>query len=179
EERLAAAASLRTFMQLPVSQRSSVILKDVLGYSIEEITGVLDEATIASVKSALHRGRERLRELSAEPDIPRAPVLSEREHTLLAAYIERFNARDFDGVRDMLADEVRLDLVAKLRMNGRTEVSRYYGNYDKLRDWRFALGAVDGRPAALAFDPQGDSAQPVYFVLLRWEGGKLIGIRDF
>src|SRR5581483_9578923 len=110
EERLAAAASLRTFMQLPVSQRSSVILKDVLGYSIEEITGVLDEATIASVKSALHRGRERLRELSAEPDIPRAPVLSEREHTLLAAYIERFNARDFDGVRDMLADEVRLDL---------------------------------------------------------------------
>src|SRR5207244_600470 len=82
DERIAVAASLRTFMQLPVSQRSSVILKDVLGYSIEEIVGVLDGATIPSVKAALHRGRERLRELSAEPEMPRAPALSERERTL-------------------------------------------------------------------------------------------------
>jgi RNA polymerase sigma-70 factor (ECF subfamily) len=85
DERIAVAASLRTFMQLPVSQRSSVILKDVLGYSIEEIVGVLDGATIPSVKAALHRGRERLRELSAEPETPRAPALSEHERSLLAA----------------------------------------------------------------------------------------------
>lgn len=31
-DRQAAAASLRTFMRLPASQRSSVILRDVLGY---------------------------------------------------------------------------------------------------------------------------------------------------
>ena len=36
-DRQAAEASLRTFMRLPASQRSSVILRDVLGYSIEEI----------------------------------------------------------------------------------------------------------------------------------------------
>ncbi len=179
DERLAAAASLRTFMHLPVSQRGTVILKDVLGYSLEEIATVLDEATVASVKSALHRGRERLRELSAEPDMPSAPVLTEGEHDLLAAYIERFNARDFDALRDMLADEVRLDLVARSRVSGRAEVSKYYGYYEKLQDWRFVLGAVEGRPALLAFDPRGASAQPVYFVLLGWEGDKLIKIRDF
>jgi RNA polymerase sigma-70 factor (ECF subfamily) len=179
DERQAVAAGLRTFMQLPVSQRSSVILKDVLGYSIEEIASILDGATIASVKATLHRGRERLRELSVEPAPPRAPHLSEYEHALLTAYIDRFNERDFDTVRDMLADEVRLDLVARVRVKGRAEVSNYYGNYARLKDWRFALGAVDGQPAALAFDPEDLAAPPIYFVLLRWDGGKLVDIRDF
>ena len=38
-QRQAAAAGLRTFMRLPAAQRSSVILMDVLGYSLEEIGG--------------------------------------------------------------------------------------------------------------------------------------------
>ena len=42
DRRQAAAASLRTLMRLPVAQRSSVILMDVLGHSLEEIGGVLD-----------------------------------------------------------------------------------------------------------------------------------------
>jgi RNA polymerase sigma-70 factor (ECF subfamily) len=36
ESRQVAAASLRTFMRLPVAQRSSVILMDVLGCSLQE-----------------------------------------------------------------------------------------------------------------------------------------------
>jgi RNA polymerase sigma-70 factor (ECF subfamily) len=180
DERMEVAASLRTFMQLSVSQRSSVILKDVLDYSIEEISGILDGATIASVKATLHRGPARLRELSAaEPETPRVPALSEQERALLTAYIDRFNARDFDTVRDMLANEVRLELVSRARESGRVEVGRYYGNYEKLKDWRLALGTVEGRPAVLAFDPESLSGRPIYFVLLRWDGGKLIEIRDF
>src|SRR5262245_11907011 len=37
DERIVAASTLRTFMRLPVSQRSCVILMDVLGYSLDEI----------------------------------------------------------------------------------------------------------------------------------------------
>jgi RNA polymerase sigma-70 factor, ECF subfamily len=175
----AAAASLRTFMRLPVAQRSSVILKDVLGYTLEEISAVMGGATIPTVKAALHRGRTRLREIADEPDQQPIPKLSEHERTLLAAYIERFNARDFDAVRDMLADEVRLELVARTRMNGRSEVSSYFTNYSRTQDWRFVLGFVDGHAAALAYDPDRPSATPSYFVLLRWAGGKLLNIRDF
>jgi RNA polymerase sigma-70 factor, ECF subfamily len=47
-DRQAAAASLRTFMRLPVAQRSSVILMDVLGYSLDEIGDVTD-TTIPAV----------------------------------------------------------------------------------------------------------------------------------
>jgi RNA polymerase sigma-70 factor (ECF subfamily) len=177
--RIAAAASLRTFMRLPVSQRSSVILKDVLGYSIEEIARILGGATIPTVKAALHRGRTRLRQLADAPEEPATPLLSEEERARLAAYIDRFNARDFDAVRDMLAEEVRLDLVARERMNGRAEVGRYLSNYARTRDWHLVLGFADGRPAVLAYDPDDPSAAPSYFVLLRWDGGRLLHIRDF
>ena len=76
-DRQIAAASLRTFMRLPPAQRSSVILMDVLGYSLQEIGGVLD-TSIASVKAALHRGRARLRELADEPDDRPQPAMTER-----------------------------------------------------------------------------------------------------
>ena len=178
EDRLAAAASLRTFMRLPAAQRSSIILMDVLGYSLEEVGGVTG-ASIASVKAALHRGRTRLRELAQEPDDTPLPVLAESERALLAAYVDRFNARDFDAVRDMLADEVRLDLVNKTRLSGRSDVSRYFTNYSKIDDWHFAPGFVDRRPALLVRDPADPRGKPAYFVLLGWAGERIMTIRDF
>ena len=145
-QRQAAAAALHTFMRLPVAQRSTVILKDVLGYSLEEIGGTT-ESTIPAVKAALHRGREGLRAAVQEPDDRPPPTLSEAERARLSAYVEHFNARDFDTVRDMLAEDVRLELVNKTRLKGRTEVGRYFGNYANARDWHFQLGFVDRRPA--------------------------------
>src|SRR5882757_8759746 len=62
-----ASASLRTFMRLPVAQRSSVILMDVLGCSLAEICEVMD-FSLPAVKAALHRGRTQLRELAGEPE---------------------------------------------------------------------------------------------------------------
>src|SRR5260221_11815542 len=64
-DRQIAAASLRTFMRLPVAHRSTVILMDVLEYSLREISEIL-EISVPAVKAALHRGRTRLQELAAE-----------------------------------------------------------------------------------------------------------------
>jgi RNA polymerase sigma-70 factor (ECF subfamily) len=178
EDRQIAAASLQTFMRLPVAQRSSTILMDVLGYSLEEIRGVMD-SSIPAVKAALHRGRARLRELAQEGEDIARPLLAEPERSLLAAYVDRFNARDFDAIRDMLADEVRLELVNKLRMNGRKEVGTYFSNYSKIDDWQLAPGLIDGRPAVLVRAPGDPVARPVYFILLAWDGSSIAGIRDF
>ena len=177
-DRQIAAASLRTFMRLPAAQRSSVILMDVLGYSLEEIGGVMD-SSVPAVKAALHRGRARLRALAQEPEDTPLPGLAEPERSLLAAYVERFNARDFDAIRDMLADEVRLELVARTRMNGRNEVRKYFQNYALVDDWHFAAGLVDGRPAALVHRPDISPWAPAYFVLLAWDGERVMQIRDF
>src|SRR5215475_9925448 len=178
DDRQVTVASLRTFMRLPVAQRGSVILMDVLGYSLEEIGNVMD-VSIATVKAALHRGRARLRTLAREPDDIPLPILGEPERSLLAAYVERFNARDFDAIRDMLADEVRLDLVAKLQKKGRTEVATYFDNYARLVDWHFVPGLVDGRPALLVRNPSDPTGKVGYFILLQWEGDRVANIRDF
>jgi RNA polymerase sigma-70 factor (ECF subfamily) len=177
--REAAAAALHAFMRLPVAQRSSVILKDVLGYSLDEIGGITG-SSLASVKAALHRGRERLRAAGAEPDERRAPALSEAERARLSAYVARFNARDFDALRDMLAEDVQLELVARTRLKGRAEVAgRYFGNYARADDWHLAPGFVDRRPALIVRGPHDVGRRPAYFILLRWTEAGVAAIRDF
>ena len=173
-----ASASLRTFMRLPVAQRSSVILMDVLGCSLQEICAVMD-FSLPAVKAALHRGRAQLRDLAEEPDDLPQPKMSEADRVRLGAYVAHFNARDFDAIRGLIADDVRLDLVNRTRMNGKAEVSRYFGNYSKASDWRLVPGLVEGRPAILVFDPGQPGAAPKYFMLLQWSADKVAEIRDF
>src|SRR6202795_3714134 len=173
-----ASTSLRTFMRLPVAQRSSVILMDVLGCSLKEVCDVMD-SSLPAVKAALHRGRARLRELADEPDDLPRPRLSEADRDRLGKYVAHFNARDFDAIRAMIADDVRLDLVNKARMKGKAEVSRYFGNYSKVADWDLVPGLVEGHPAILVFDPGQPGSGPKYFMLLQWSADKVASIRDF
>jgi RNA polymerase sigma-70 factor (ECF subfamily) len=176
--RQAAAASLRTFMRLPTAHRSSVILADVLGYSLREVAQVM-ELSIPAVKSTLHRARESLGVLAQEPEDLAPPAMTSQERRLLTAYIDRFNARDFDAVRGMIADEVRLDLVGRTRMRGRAQVERYFGNYASINSWSLALGFVDRRAAVLVYW-KGDSAEsPTHIVLLSFESERIIDIRDY
>src|ERR1700712_117122 len=49
-------AALAAFLSLPLTQRSAVILKDVLGHSLEETAATMG-STILAVKAALVRGR--------------------------------------------------------------------------------------------------------------------------
>jgi RNA polymerase sigma-70 factor (ECF subfamily) len=133
----------------------------------------------AAVKAALHRGRAQLRELADEPGDRPQPKLSDADRDRLGAYVAHFNARDFDAIRAMIADDVRLDLVNKTRMNGKAEVSKYFGNYSKVNDWHLVPGLVEGHPAILVFDPNEPGSEPKYFMLLQWSADKVADIRDF
>ena len=178
ERRQAAAASLGTLMRLPVAQRSSVILMDVLGHSLEEISQVLD-STVAAVKANLHRGRQRLVELAAEPDDRPPPVLAEADRVRLASYVARFNARDFDALRAQLADEVKVEVVNRTRLNGRGEAGRYFTNYSQTTDWHLVPGLIDRRPGIVVRSPEDPAGPPIYFMLLDWADDRLVTVRDF
>jgi RNA polymerase sigma-70 factor (ECF subfamily) len=178
DQRQMVTSSMSTFMRLPVAQRSSVILMDVLGYSLEEIGGIAN-SSIPAVKAALHRGRARLREIAQEPDDAAPPTLPVAERVRLADYADRFNARDFDGIRDMLAAEVELELVNRGRLSGQSAVGKYFTNYAAIADWHLAPGSVDGHPALLVRNPADPAAAPSYFVLVSWEDGRIVNIRDF
>lgn len=172
ERGLHAAESLRQFMRLPPAQRASVILVDVIGYSLEEVANIL-ETTIPAVKAALHRGRERLQLFAAEP--PSAPLaeLPDAERQQLANYVDRFNARDFDALRALLADDVRLHVRSERRF-GR-EVGEYYTRYAEIFDVRLAPGIIEGQPVALVYRDDVLS----YFIAFDWRDDKLTKILDF
>ena len=173
-----ATMSLRTFMRLPALQRSAVILKDVLGHSLEEVASITG-ASEAAAKSALQRGRVRLRELAKEPADVSLPMLSDGMRARLTIYVQGFKIGDFDTVRAMLADDVKLDLVAKLRKQGKSEVGEYYTAYAAAKQWAYAAGVVDGRAAMLVYDRGVSLDTPAYFVALDFDGDRVVSIHDF
>jgi len=180
DRRHVAAMALRTFMRLAPAQRSAVILADVMDYEAEEAAKVMD-TTVPAVKAALHRGRARLRELSQQPeDAAAQPALSAADQKLLAAYAERFNARDWDGLRDLLAANMRLDLVARRKPRQVERGGEYFSNYARTKALHMAPTQLEGRPA-LWMDTQADEGAGAqgYFVVLALEEGKVTGIRDF
>ncbi len=167
-------AAIARFLELAPLPRSCVILKDVLGHSLEEIAALLD-LSLPATKAALHRGRARLRELSQVP--VEAPPMRSLSPALLR-YAVLFNARDWEGVRAMLLDDVKLDVVSARRSVGRKEVGTYFSNYDGLKDWWVVPAWLEDREVLAVFRNRQDS-RPGYFVELTLVDGQIEAIRDF
>jgi RNA polymerase sigma-70 factor (ECF subfamily) len=172
---LATRVAMAVFMRLPPSQRGTVILKDVLGYSNEEVASILG-STVAAGKAALHRGRARLREYAHET--PAAPWFEADEMARLQNYVDRFNARDFDAIRSMLADDVRFDLVAR-QQGGKASFENYFTRYGEMTAWKLSVGWLDGRLAAIVTDRADPSAVPANAIVVDWRGGRIVRLRDF
>jgi RNA polymerase sigma-70 factor (ECF subfamily) len=179
DDRLARQEAIRTavsrFVELAPLQRSCVILKDVLGHSAEEIASIL-ELSVPAVRAALHRGRTRLRELSSEPE-PMAG-LPERVSPAVARYAALFNARDWDGVRAMLTEDVRLDVVSRTQRSGRRGVGTYFTNYSKSQTWRVAPMWLEGREVLGLYRREQDD-RPHHVILLDTDGVHVRAIRDY
>jgi len=174
-----ASVSFRTFLELPARQRCAVVLKDVLGHSLEEVAEIAD-CSVAAAKSALQRGRQTLRRLAKDGgDAARLPLLAEDERLRLQAYVTAFRSGDFDGIRALLADDVRVDLVNRLTLEGRAAAAPYFSRYAELKHWRFGWGAVDGRPAILVYDSNGAMDRPNHFIVIDWRAGRIHAVTDF
>jgi len=172
--RQAVRAALSSFLALAPAQRACVILKDVLEHSLEEIAVEL-ALSVAAVKAALHRGRIALR---AAAQAAPAAARSRTASPALVEYVRLFGAHDWEGVRALLADDVRLDLVAQRKAAGRRAVGGYFDNYARTAGWRVAPGWFDGREAMAVWTDAAAEA-PRYVVMLDWRDGRVAAIRDF
>lgn len=170
--------ALSTFVALPLLQRSSVILKDVLGFSLEEIAETTG-STVPAIKAALVRGRASLRDQpKASPGAWRdRPETSAADRRLLGEYVALFNARDWAGLQERIGEECRLDLVSKAARYGKKQVGTYFVHYAK-EQVRLAVGRAEGRAVLGAFEP-GDAAHPSYVIALDFEGDRIANIRDW
>lgn len=170
-------AALSVFARLPPLQRSALILKDVLGHSLEEVATALN-ISVGAVKGALSRARANLH---VEPATSRANshTAAAEEQANLQRYVALFNNRDWDGLRALLAEESQLDLVTRLKQ--RVVVAKYYDRYAQIlehEDIRAEAGFVDGVPAIAMYRPAASDV-PAYFLLLGWSNGKVASIRDY
>jgi hypothetical protein len=96
----------------------------------------------------------------------------------LARYADLFNARDWEGVRAMLVEDVKLDVVSRLKHSGRREVDLYFTNYSRWVGWRMIPGWVDGREALVVVcEPPAD--ERTYFVEIGMAKDGVAKIRDF
>jgi RNA polymerase sigma factor (sigma-70 family) len=166
--------AISSFLQLAPAQRACVILKDVLDHSLDDIASEL-EMSLPAVKAALHRGRAALPALGGT--VHTTPLAREVSPAL-QRYASLFNARDWDGVRALLADDVKLDLVSRRKMAGRHEVGSYFSNYASAGDWRLTPAWFDGSEV-LAVQRHAGDPWPGYLIALDWYDGRVRTIRDY
>jgi len=163
-------------LTLPPKERACVLLKDVLDYSLEEIAELID-STVGGVKAALHRGRAKL---AASPvSSPRTAVVPRSEvAALLASYVERFNRRDWDAVRDLVAADARVRVAD--RYAGPLADSPYFGRYQRLvTPWRIVLAEVDGESMMVTEYVENGVWTARGIVRLEVRDGRIVTIADY
>ncbi|MGZ3496912.1 MAG: sigma-70 family RNA polymerase sigma factor [Vulcanimicrobiaceae bacterium] len=171
-------AALTVFVELPPVQRGALILKDVLGHSLEEAATTLG-TSVGAVKAALSRARANVARKSSAALAPPARLESAEDRMNLRRYVDLFNGRDWNGLRALVAEESRLDQVSLVQR--RITDARYFDRYAEIvksEEIRAEAGWVDGVPAIAMYRPASNTV-PAYFVLLEWTGGRISLIRDF
>ncbi|MDB5804394.1 MAG: polymerase sigma 70 [Betaproteobacteria bacterium] len=170
----AVKTAVSRFAELPVAQRSVVVLKDVLGESLTEIAALLD-LTVDAVKGHLARGRARLREINAQATaLPAVRPAS----AAVAYYAALFNQRDWDGLRALLADDVKLNQSSRPLRTGAADVGMFFSIYAGIDGVRLAPAWLEGREVIAVFE-NGVDASPAYIMWLEWRNGRISLIRDY
>jgi len=98
--RLAFVAALQ---QLPARQRATLILREVLRWEASEVAELLD-TTVASVNSALQRGRATLAKSNLSTSDP-LPALSEADRAMLERYVAAFEKYDMDALTSLIRED--------------------------------------------------------------------------
>ena len=147
------AAVERLVISLPPKERACVLLKDVFDYSLEEIAELVD-TTVGGVKAALSRGRMKLAS-SPAPSQPARSANPELQR-IMQLYVDHFNRRDWDGVRELISADARLTVAD--RFAGKFGEAPYFFNYDRWPwPWKLAVGELDGEPVVIILQRGADT----------------------
>jgi RNA polymerase sigma-70 factor (ECF subfamily) len=93
-------------------------------------------------------------------------------------YVDRFNRRDWDGVRELISADARLTVVDAFA--GKLADAPYFSNWNKWSmPWKLALGEVDGERAVVILQRGADTWTPYSVVRLDVVGHWIERIRDY
>lgn len=164
-------------LSLPPKERACVLLKDVFDYSLEEVADLVG-STVGGVKAALSRGRSKL-EATRNPRLGQSHRNPETKR-LLDLYVEHFNRRDWDSLRDLIAADAHIDVAD--RYSGPVSGAPYFAQYSRqTTPWRTLAGAMDGHPVIIVSRqaPGSEDWVPTSVVHLGLSGDRIIRIADY
>jgi RNA polymerase sigma-70 factor, ECF subfamily len=165
----------RLVLNLPPKERACVLLKDVLDYTLEEIAELVD-STVGGVKAALNRGRSKLASLP-EQSMSLKPATEETTQ-IMRLYVERFNQRDWNGLRELIADDAQLRVAD--RFAGKLSESPYFGIYDRWpTPWRMVLGDLNGESVVMIMDREPEGWRLRSCVRLEIMDQRIVRVADY
>jgi RNA polymerase sigma-70 factor (ECF subfamily) len=178
-------AFIAALQMLPPNQRAVLILREVLGFSAQEVADSLD-TSVASVNSALQRARKTVRERTPEQS-QQATLRSLGDDGLseiVDRYVEAWEQNDFETVVAMLAEDATFAM---------PPLATWFGGTDEIRTflegwplsgawrWRPIRTTANGQPA-LAFYAWDDDEQayiPFALNVLTFRGEKISDVVAF
>jgi RNA polymerase sigma-70 factor (ECF subfamily) len=158
-------ALIASFQYLPPRQRAVLLLREVLAFTAADVAEMLGTTTPA-VKSALHRARARIEEVTpaaeevAEPAEPEARAMPDQ-------YIRAFETTDAAALKHLLRRDATLELPpsAAWFAGGKASAEAVRG-LGSPGDWRMVPVQANGQPGAAAYHRGPDGSYRAYGIVV-------------
>jgi RNA polymerase sigma-70 factor (ECF subfamily) len=170
---------------LPANQRAVLILREVLGFSAQEVGEALD-TSVASVNSALQRARKTVEE--RVPEQTQQATLRELgdDHVreLVERYMEAWERTDVDTVMEMLAEDASFAMPPLASwFSGEESIRIFLEGWPLSGTWRWRplQAQANGQPA-LAFyiwDENEEAYMPFALNVLTFRGERISDVTAF
>jgi RNA polymerase sigma-70 factor (ECF subfamily) len=168
---------------LPPRQRAVLILREVLGFSAQEVAGLL-ETSVPSVTSALQRARrtldERLPERSQQSTL--RALGDERIRSLVERYMDAMERADVDAVLALLAEDATWSMPPDtIWFRGHQAIARFLREWPFRQRWRHVPARASGQLAVGCYTWDAERARylPEALDVLTLRGDRVAGITAF
>jgi RNA polymerase sigma-70 factor (ECF subfamily) len=179
-------AFITAIQLLPPRQRAVLILREVLGWSANEVAELL-ETSVPAVNSALQRARRTLdADAPASPDVV-STESNDEEAAVVERYIRAWEAADMSTLATLLKEDAEMTMPpGPAWYAGRDAIVTWFSTSpfvfgDPERRMRLLPTRANGRPAVAVYKAMGDEAgfEAYGIMVLRIEEGAIVEITGF
>ena len=176
-------AFIAALQHLPALQRAVLILREVLGFSAQEVADALD-TTVAAVNSALQRARkavdERLPDESQQTTLRALGDTRVRE--LVERYMQALDRGDVDALVAMLAQDATWSMPPMPGWyRGDEAIAAFLAEYPCRERWRHVPTSANGQAAVGCYmwDPERGSYVAGVLDVLTLRGSEIVAVTGF